>query len=454
MPGEKRKSTATSVAKSNNLLDFVFTTKEEKRKFEEQIQTEAPQVIRGNVPLDRTFRGETLVVISLDRTNYTHGFHKFPAKFIPEIPRWAILKFSQPRDIILDPFAGSGTTNVEARLSSRNSYAIDVHSIAQLLTKVKTTPLDADRLHKERDALLQRIYSSRRTEIPEFPNRDYWFKPKVLKELGIITACVGEVDDLDTRDFFKVCLSSIIKEVSNADPKFLYALAISKKMRANKHLRHVNALDTFKNRVMELTPKMIEFSKKCPRDTFVKVIGKDARAIELPDGSVDLAITSPPYLNAVDYPRAHQLELYWLGLWKGKLGDLKKFYIGTEQVARKDYSEIKKYGNPRLDELLERIYAIDPKRSFVVYKYFTEMRENFLEVKRVLKPNGYYTVAVADNVIRKIKLPTHEILMDIAQEVGYSVEEYYASTLIMRPHDMRQTEKMGGEWVMAFRRGA
>jgi DNA modification methylase len=199
---------------------------------------------------------------------------------------------------------------------------------------------------------------------------------------------------------------------------------------------------------------MIEFSKKCPRDTFIKVIGKDARTIELPDESVDLAVTSPPYLNAVDYPRAHQLELYWLGLWKGKLGDLKKIYIGTEQVTAKDYSEIRKYGNSRLDELLERIYAIDPKRSFVVYKYFIEMRENFLEVKRVLKPNGYYIVAVADNVIRKIKVPTHEILMDIAQEVGYSIEEHYASALIMRPHDMRQTEKMEVDWVMAFRKGA
>jgi len=103
------------------------------------------------------------------------------------------------------------------------------------LTKVKTTPLDTDKLKKERDSLLQRIYSSRLFEIPEFPNRDYWFRPRVLKDLGSITASINEVDDPDVRDFLKVCLSSILKEVSNADPKFLYALAISRKMRENSN---------------------------------------------------------------------------------------------------------------------------------------------------------------------------------------------------------------------------
>jgi len=163
-------------------------------------------------------------------------------------------------------------------------------------------------------------------------------------------------------------------------------------------------------------------------------------------------VTSPPYCNAVDYPRAHQLQIYWFGLWKGKLSELKQVYIGTEQVSAKDYAKQQHYGNSRLDEILEEIYEVDRKRSYVVYKYFIDMKKSFREVKRVLIPERYYVVAVADNIIRKVPVPTHTILMDIAQEVGFRVVDYYGSLLMMRPHNMRESEKMGAEWVMAFQK--
>jgi len=434
--------------KSRNLLtDYLFSTEEERQKFGRSVG----EIIEGDIPLDKTFNGKMLEIYSLDRSNYTHGFHKFPAKYIPEIPRWAILKFSKEGDVVLDPFCGSGTTNVEARLHGRNSYAIDVDPIAQLLTKVKTTPLDENELRTTRDQLFHVIYSTKEVEIPDFPNRDYWFRPDVLQDLGIITKQISLIENPEIRDFFLVCLSSILKDVSNADPKFLYALAISKKMREQNY-RKIDAKMTFVQRVRELIPNMITFSKVCPKEFFVKLIGKDARNIELPNESVDLAVTSPPYLNAVDYPRANQLQIYWLGLWRGRLSELKKIYIGTEQVTAKEYSGLMKYGNSSLDKILSKIYQVDKKRSYVVYKYFHDMKKNFLEVKRTLKPGGHYCVAIADNVVRKVPVPTHAILMDIAKEVGFEVIDHFASMLMMRPHNMRETEKMNAEWVMVFKK--
>lgn len=432
--------------KVTDLASYLYETEAERKRV-----TAGKGAIIGDIPLDRTFGGEILRVYSVDRSNYTHGFHKFPAKYIPEIPRWAIQKYSKESDVILDPFCGSGTTNVEARLHGRHSYAIDVDPIALLLTKVKTTPLEEAELKRERGCLFRNLYELRETEIPDFPNREYWFKPKVLRDLGTITHAINLTKNEDMRDFFKVCLSSILKEVSNADPKFLYALAISRKMRQQKH-RVIDAKSTFMERVNELIPKMLEYSKACEKNHFIKIIGKDARNIALENESVDLAITSPPYLNAVDYPRAHQLQIYWFGLWKGKLSELKKYYIGTEQVSAGEYSTLKTYGNRALDEIQEKIYKVDRKRSYVVHKYFTDMRQNFFEVKRVLKPSGHYVVAVADNVIRKIPVSTHSILMDIAEEVGFKVLDYYGSQLMMRPHNMRNAEKMSVEWVMTFRK--
>lgn len=435
-------------SRTSSIVDYIFTAEDERRHYREQPKN----IIEGDIPLEKSFGGKILEIYSLDRSNYTHGFHKFPAKYIPEIPRWAILKFSKQDDSVLDPFCGSGTTNVEARLHKRNSYAIDVDPVALLLTKVKTTPLDEKSLHKAKNQLVRSIYSSQKVGIPEFPNRDYWFRLDVLEDLGVITDCIRSIDDSDIEDFFLVCLSSVLKEVSNADPKFLYALAISRKMREQAGQRKIDAKRTFVEKVNELTPKMISFSKSCSREHFVQIIGKDARGIDLSPESIDLAMTSPPYCNAIDYPRAHQLQIYWFGLWKDKLSELKKYYIGTEQVTTREYAKQQRYGIPRLDGILEDIYQVDKKRSYVVYKYFTDMRMNFLEVKRVLKPGGHYVVAVADNNVRKVPVPTHMILMDIAQEVGFRVVDYYGSLLMMRPHNMRESEKMRVEWVMAFQK--
>ena len=437
------------VSKQTDLVDYSSVSDEKKQELRHTIQP----IIKGDIPTHQKFNGKILEIYSKDRSNYTHGFHKYPAKYIPEIPRWAIVKFSKKGNVVLDPFCGSGTTNVEARMHARNSYAIDVDPLALLLTKVKTTPLDIKKMQKAKNWLLNAIYSTQDIEIPDFPNRDYWFRSDVLNDLGVITANINKIEDSDIRDFFIVCFSSILKEVSNADSKFLYALAISKKMRGQNN-RQINARKVFASRVNDLTPKMISFSKSCPRDYFFKMIGKDARQIELPNESIDLAVTSPPYLNAVDYPRAHQLQIYWLNLWKGKLSDLKKLYIGTEQVTAREYKSPVKYGNPTLDEIREKIYEIDKKRSYVVYKYFSDMRTNFLEVKRVLAPNSHYCIAVADNIVRKVPVPTHAILMDIAKEVGFKTVDHFASLLMMRPHNMRETEKMNAEWVMAFQKEA
>ena len=55
-----------------------------------------------------------------DKTYLTHNFHSFPAKFVPQIPKIVIERFTKPKDLVLDPFCGSGTTLVEAKLAGRN----------------------------------------------------------------------------------------------------------------------------------------------------------------------------------------------------------------------------------------------------------------------------------------------------------------------------------------------
>ena len=75
------------------------------------------EIIRvdGDIPVDLPVNdGDRFLFISYDQSILTHGLHKYPAKFFPELPRWLIQRYSEKQDRILDPFSGSGTTNVEA----------------------------------------------------------------------------------------------------------------------------------------------------------------------------------------------------------------------------------------------------------------------------------------------------------------------------------------------------
>ena len=96
------------------------------------------------------------------------------------MPRWLIKRYSEEYDIVLDPFAGSGTTDVEALLNKRHSVGVDVDPFSRYLSKVKTTPLDEETLNWSLEALLRIIVDFNPSlvdekDIPDFPYRDNWF---------------------------------------------------------------------------------------------------------------------------------------------------------------------------------------------------------------------------------------------------------------------------------------
>ena len=129
---------------------------------------------------------QRLLIISKNQSWLSHGFHKYPAKFFPELPRWAIKRYSTEGETVLDPMAGSGTVNVEALLANRRSVAIDVDPFARLLTRVKTTPLDIAILDRAVAAVLAELDAFEAggaearhvaaSHVPPFAYQDTWFQ--------------------------------------------------------------------------------------------------------------------------------------------------------------------------------------------------------------------------------------------------------------------------------------
>lgn len=413
--------------------------------------------VDGDIPIDLSIvDGQRFLFISYDQSRYTHGIHKYPAKFFPELPRWLINRYSKPNDLILDPFAGSATTNVEAMLLNRNSVAIDVDPFARYLAKVKTTPIDKFELNETIDRILKQLvaYNPKMVDsedIPEFPYRENWFAKEILLELAFIKKIIlNSTDDKDIKDLCLISMSSIIRAVSNADDNCTRTV-VRKKLK--KDIYPSLALTKFAENLIVNSYRVIDFTNRLKTKPIVEIPdGNDARFLTYPDNYFDLAITSPPYVNAVDYPRTHQLEMYWLGLANGSLSKLKEAHIGTEVVKASEYKHLHKTGEESADKKIEAIYKIDPRRAYIAYKYLYDMTLNLKEVYRALKPGGRYIIVVGNNRIKGELFENWKYLMNISKNIGYKVENYFGSEIIKHFIKVPREERITTDWIIVLKK--
>ena len=130
----------------------------------------------------------------------------------------------------------------------------------------------------------------------------------------------------------------------------------------------------------------------------------------LPDNSVQLIITSPPYPGAQKYIRSSSLSLGWLGLCAtSDFVKIKNQVIGREEFRKAEYAELTTTGIQSADLLLEKIYSKNMKRAAIAGSYVNEMRAVIKELYRVLKPGGTFVLIAANNMICEEKFKPKNI---------------------------------------------
>lgn len=370
-------------------------------------------------------------ISNIARTNYsTHGFYPlYPARFIPQIPRYFIREYMHNHHALLDNFAGCGTSLVESKLLGYDSYAVEINPLGRLMTEVKTTPLDLNVL-EENKKKLDEYLATVDPIIPDFPYRDMWFAKSVRERLGRLLAAICKVHNEKARKFMLVCLAGIVRKCSNADPLMLKPVFTKRMHKLADEGRTINVYRLFNEKFAENSQKIAAFSSFLNYDTAeAKVIGNDARHIDLPDESIRLCVTSPPFITAQDYFRETKLEIYWTGLctYEESL-NLSREMIGIDisVVRRKDAKELHQIGKPHfenIDKAIAAVYERDDRRAYIMYHYFREIREAFEETRRVLDDEGIFALTIGDSVIRKIPIPTHELIIDVAESVGFKVKK-------------------------------
>lgn len=352
-------------------------------------------------------------------------FNKYPTRYISAVPRFAINKYSVPGEYVLDPFCGSGTTAIEAMLLARNAMSIDIDPFARLLIKAKTTVYTVDdfQLIEEVVQFLQDNPPDPSMDypVPDIPNIEKWFCGRSITGLSYIKYTIDRLcgENTNAKDYLYVALAGIIRKASNADE-------VSPKPYVSTRYPKTPAepLELFFKVESMYRDAIKEFSDSTRANGCKSIIlsGNDARTVSAIH-SVDLGVTSPPYINAYDYVRSLKFEDLWLGLADdAQLRNNRRKYIGTEISG--SFYETYNYASQSntLSPLVENISKVDSKRAGVVSTYFEDMALNMLSVKDVLKQGGRYVIVVGDSNIRGQEIPTAKVLTEIAEQNGFTYE--------------------------------
>jgi DNA modification methylase len=386
---------------------------------------------------------------------------------IPPMSRYLVEKYSHENDIVLDPFCGSGTTLLEAYLLRRNAVGIDINPLASLISKVKTTPIDVNRLAYATNLVAERLRTSDAKMAVDFPNIDYWFCEKSKNELARIKTCIENLIggfDEDIQRFMLVCFSSIVRKSSNADPH------MAKTYRSKRVLRKIakgwvpSPMQYFKEAIGRNLQRIeLTFKDEDKKAHFVNVFDGDARetsTILRHNGvdEVDLIVTSPPYINAQDYFRSYKLELWWLGLaTPEEVRILNRRAIGTEHIGTFDNNSIPSSENRLLDAAIRKIWRRkDPvrrKKARIIYSYFAKMETVFDELHGILKPDRFFCIVTGNNTICETPIPTYKILAQMAKDHGFRFLEVYKDEIRNRSLFLDRNHNGGvikEEWITVF----
>jgi hypothetical protein len=248
-----------------------------------------------------------------ERTKHVHRLHPYLGKFVPQLVEVFLRRYAQRGQLVWDPFAGSGTTLVEANAFGARAAGCDVSAFNCLLTSVKTAAYDPVDLLGDVVRLSADAKPLRSRAASEYLER--WFAPQALAELLAFRA---RIPATVYPDLWRVVLSRAARSARLArhDDLDFPAEPVQTEYFCHKHrrtCRPVGEADKFLRRyVRDAVQRVQEFAdvRECD-DTIV--LHADARATE-PPGPIDLVITSPPYPSLIDYHEQHAYAFELLGL--------------------------------------------------------------------------------------------------------------------------------------------
>ena len=420
----------------NSLLERFFDDKEQTKNDKSKIELDFFDEIEYRRIINKKYSFKEAIAL-LDEINWdfkdfktqylSHKIHSYPARFIPQIPLTFIKLFTSSGDTILDPFSGGGTTVVEAFLNNRNSIGIDYNPLFLLIADAITNFLAPDEL-REIILIIEKRVSDIKLEttdvqsrINRLPKRKEAkiFSFKLIRLIEKIKKIANDIEDENKSEYstlIKIALSSAIftliengeKNVKTVIESYLFKL--------------------FNNNIRNFGKIQIETSKKLDyKKQNIKILRGDSRKIPksiVKDQSIDLIVTSPPYVNALDYYRIHQFNMFVL-----------------------DYN-IKEFKD---NEVGGHSHFIN-NRFRLLSEYLGDMTRSMIEMNRVLKNNKLCVIVIGNSSLEFELVESYKYFISIGEQIGYKHLKTINRNIDKTKKHYSAIGKIDDEYIIVFQK--
>lgn len=306
------------------------------------------------------------------------SIHWFPGNFIAQIPAALIHVLSSPGDVVLDPFAGSATTGVEAIRLGRSAIVSDRMSVSAMIAAAKMALLSGEIDVRFVDDLLAALTFDQQCRTSSVGDKGEgsdkalgdWYSEDTLTQLRFLWKVI-ESKASGERDVLLALFSDVLFQCAST------AGAVTRTGKKRRHhwgwvadnvlpkekVEH-NAIALFRERLSTLPVREFLLHRT---SGVLTILQQDARSLALQTASIDLVVTSPPYVGMIDYVHANRLIYLWMG-WP--LHDERHAEIGARfRRTRKRAAE----------------------------EYFSDMQRAGNEIIRVLKPGGFCALVLGES---------------------------------------------------------
>lgn len=348
---------------------------------------------------------------------------------------------------ILDPFSGVGTTLVEGLMRGHNVVGFEINPYAALASDLKVScirhrPKPLSDVLSQLESLAEQSPADRGKPLSKppagFRSRTAFFGPSVERDVLLVQDFINEQKNRFVNKALKVALGSVMVGLSN----YSYEPSLSSRVAAGKApVEHADVFGVFRDKVRQIEADvrfmqghMKSFAHR-PETAVYEQSYLEAEGV-LDPASVDVLVTSPPYLNNYHYVRNTRPQLYWLGLTEGNgvLKQLERDNFGRFWQTVRGGPRIElSFDHPELAGVLDVIAQRNPEKG--VYggtgwanyaaAYFNDCFRFFEVTKSVMKPNGLVVIVIGNNIVQGVHIETDRFLAEIAEFHGFKLQEMH-----------------------------
>ena len=346
--------------------------------------------------------------------------HPFPARMAPELA-WRSLKSVPKNGRVLDPMCGSGTVARAAVETGLHCVGSDIDPLSVLMARIWTTPLGTHRICAGAENLVRAAKAIPASAIEKTTDPEteqfisYWFAPRQEEDLARLATALRQRREpvkgtlaiaLSRIIISKEMMASLARDTSHSRP---HRVACS---------NDFNVYDGFLRSARQVAARLKPDLIKGQAD----IRKLDARKLKgVKDESFDLALTSPPYLNAIDYLRGHRLALIWLGYELKTLREIRSSSVGAERTIRE--AEAPRDVSPFIAK--RQGSTISARHWGWVRRYAADMNAVLRQLGRVVKRNGRIVLVLSNSFLRGAIVNNAMLIETLAKDIGLQLQNRY-----------------------------